>query len=102
MNDSIDEAPPNAPPRASMLVKLTDATAERIHQMSAPPSNRTSSPEHTRQSLMMILAMAGTVIAGYMAVTMSGASIPRVLFAAIAAGWFAMMIHAGRGATPSR
>lgn len=78
-------------PRQSILAKTADRVgAHRV------------SPENTRQSFMLLIALIATGLSGYFTVHLDGVSPTRILMTVLCAGWFSMVVHTARSAMSAR
>ncbi len=78
-----------------------DAPNESVLFKATAPA-RAQSPETFRQSLMIVIAFAATCLSGYYTVALDGTAPPRLVMAALFAGWLTLLGHSFRGMAPTR
>jgi len=67
--------------------------ASVLHSIVSGSQARKSSPEAPRRSLLFLIALTGTGVAGYYLAVTQGTGLARQVLAVILAGWLAMCVH---------
>jgi hypothetical protein len=78
----------------SVFVGTNVVYRERQAHLKGTP--RGSSPERTRQSLMLLVALVGAGVSTYALAVMQGVGAARIAMAMVLAAWLAMVVHTFR------